>query len=142
MRKEDVVDQGLVQLILEHFLAPVSSGKYDNEGELLKVGILHLSGVLVQYCPNLLSTGRKDIVKTGWNFVNNSDDLVVKQCANILLCRFCDPFEGSATFIWGPWKSHSFAAHRGQDVDEASARYSYPDVAQAPLIADESFNWG
>ncbi|EJD48939.1 hypothetical protein AURDEDRAFT_150681 [Auricularia subglabra TFB-10046 SS5] len=99
LRKEEVVDQVLINLILEQFLGPASTNKYDNEEELLKVGILHLSSILVQYCPALLTAGRKEMIKTGWNFLNGSEDLVVKQCANIFLCRFYDAFEAPAKFI-------------------------------------------
>ncbi|KZV89321.1 hypothetical protein EXIGLDRAFT_695695 [Exidia glandulosa HHB12029] len=98
IRQDELVDSNVLSLLFENLLVP---GKFDNEEDLLKVDVLYLSTILVQYRPALVNLSRKDVIKTGWDLGQKSDDLIVKQCSNVFLCRFYDAFEAPAKFVIG-----------------------------------------
>ncbi|KAH7106416.1 FAT domain-containing protein [Auriculariales sp. MPI-PUGE-AT-0066] len=98
VRKDDVVDANIIQLIADNVWKPVANGERD-DSDLIKVGVLMLGSTIVQHRPELLSHDRKEIVRVGWTIQQRSGDLLVRQCSNIYLSRFYDAFESPSKFV-------------------------------------------
>ncbi|KZW00099.1 hypothetical protein EXIGLDRAFT_761962 [Exidia glandulosa HHB12029] len=59
-----------LSLLFENLLV---LGKFENEEDLLKVDVLYLSTILVQYRPALVNLSRKDVIKTGGDLGQKMD---------------------------------------------------------------------
>ncbi|KAJ3764878.1 hypothetical protein FB446DRAFT_795613 [Lentinula raphanica] len=55
---------------------------------MFKIELLHLTTILVQHFPSLVSHLQKDILKCAWHFVGSSNDPIVKETAFLLNARF------------------------------------------------------
>ncbi|KAJ3722891.1 FAT domain-containing protein [Lentinula raphanica] len=71
--------------------------------DMFKIELLHLTTILVQHFPSLVSHVQKDILKCAWHFVGSSDDPIVKQTAFLLNARFFAAFQTPAKFILRTW---------------------------------------
>ncbi|RDW26905.1 hypothetical protein B0I72DRAFT_92085 [Yarrowia lipolytica] len=58
----------------------------------LRFELLHLSALLINYAPQLVAEGRKDMIKFGWNFIK-LDDIVSKQAAYVVISYFIAAYE-------------------------------------------------
>ncbi|KAJ3964784.1 hypothetical protein EV361DRAFT_873727 [Lentinula raphanica] len=56
--------------------------------DMFKIELLHLTTILVQHFPSLVSHLPKDILKCTWHFVGSSNDPIVKETAFLLNARF------------------------------------------------------
>jgi transformation/transcription domain-associated protein len=60
--------------------------------DFLKVELLQLTALLIQYAPNSISDIRKDLIKFAWKHFKN-DDTICKQAAYVVLARFIREYD-------------------------------------------------
>lgn len=64
----------------------------------LKIELLQLTAMIVQYAPSLLTDIRKDIIKFGWHYLR-LEDATCKQAAYVLIARFITAFETPSKIV-------------------------------------------
>ncbi|EPB81798.1 hypothetical protein HMPREF1544_11483 [Mucor circinelloides 1006PhL] len=69
------------------------SGDEDQYAEdSLRVELLQLTAMIIQYAPQLMTDMRKDVIKFGWHYLR-LEDATCKQAAYVLIARFITAFE-------------------------------------------------
>ncbi|KAF7725495.1 hypothetical protein EC973_009595 [Apophysomyces ossiformis] len=58
----------------------------------LRIELLQLTAMIVQYAPHLLADLRKEVIKFGWNYLRR-EDATCKQAAYVLISRFIAAYE-------------------------------------------------
>lgn len=58
----------------------------------LRIELLQLTAMIVQYAPQLLADLRKEVIKFGWNYIR-LEDATSKQAAYVLIARFIAAYE-------------------------------------------------
>ncbi|KAI8806472.1 hypothetical protein BJ742DRAFT_680099, partial [Cladochytrium replicatum] len=89
-----IVDSKLVEMVHLRVWHPMLGDHADvlvsDEG--LRLELLQLTTLLVQYFPEAISESRKDVIKFAWGSLK-TEEVTCKQAAYVLLCRFVAAFE-------------------------------------------------
>ncbi|CAO3698502.1 unnamed protein product [Rhizopus microsporus] len=64
----------------------------------LRIELLQLTAMIIQYAPDLLADLRKEVIKFGWNYIR-LDDATCKQAAYVLIARFITAFETPSKIV-------------------------------------------
>jgi len=91
----DVVDSNIVQGIMRDALDPT---KWERYTEPLKVELLKLSSLLIEYLKSELLDYRRELIKFVWNHLKHEDN-VIRQWAYISVCRFIAAYDTPAKMI-------------------------------------------
>ncbi|KAG0164843.1 hypothetical protein DFQ30_009322 [Apophysomyces sp. BC1015] len=72
----------------------MSESSEDNQytEDSLRIELLQLTAMIVQYAPQLLADLRKEVIKFGWNYLRR-EDATSKQAAYVLIARFIAAYE-------------------------------------------------
>ena len=70
--------------------------------DALTIELIHMTGLMIQHCPDLIHETRKDVMKSAWASVS-SEDAVVKQTSNLLIARFFKAFDSPSKLILKVW---------------------------------------
>lgn len=71
-------------------------------GDALKIELLQMSTLIVRHCSDVLSEVRKDIIKTGWLYIRDTDP-TVKHTAYLLIARFIENNVSPINIIMQVW---------------------------------------
>ncbi|CAO3644378.1 unnamed protein product [Mucor hiemalis] len=75
---------------------PVDVDQYAEDS--LRIELLQLTAMIVQYTPNLLTDLRKEVIKFGWNYLR-LEDATCKQAAYVLIARFITAFDTPSKIV-------------------------------------------
>ncbi|KAK4510703.1 uncharacterized protein ATC70_005136 [Mucor velutinosus] len=76
-----------------------SSGDEDQYAEdSLRIELLQLTAMIIQYAPQLMTDMRKDVIKFGWHYLR-LEDATCKQAAYVLVARFITAFETPSKIV-------------------------------------------
>ena len=90
---QEIVDVSMVELMQNRIWAPLSSENDETASEdALKVELLQLTVLLIQYVPEAISDIRKDIIKFAWKHFK-IEDTITKQSAYVVLARFIREYD-------------------------------------------------
>lgn len=64
----------------------------------LRIELLQMTAMIVQYSPQLLTDLRKEIIKFGWNYLR-LEDATCKQAAYVLIARFITAFDTPSKIV-------------------------------------------
>ncbi|KAI8989366.1 hypothetical protein BDB01DRAFT_537511 [Pilobolus umbonatus] len=64
----------------------------------LRIELLQLTSMIIQYVPQLLTDMRKEIIKFGWHYLR-LEDATCKQAAYVLIARFITAFETPSKIV-------------------------------------------
>ncbi|KDQ21071.1 hypothetical protein BOTBODRAFT_142417 [Botryobasidium botryosum FD-172 SS1] len=104
-RKEELVDADTLNGIHVKIWRPmvnVAGDVFPGSDDALKIELMHMSCILVQYRSDLMQDARKDVIKFAWLYIV-SEDAIVKQTAYILIARFFDAFDSPVKLILRVW---------------------------------------
>ncbi|KAI9246865.1 hypothetical protein BY458DRAFT_560504 [Sporodiniella umbellata] len=90
----EVLDATIMeQLVRKVWSQPALDGTENQYADdSLRIELLQLTAIIVQYAPELMTDYRKEVIKFGWNYIR-LDDSTCKQAAYILVARFITAFE-------------------------------------------------
>ncbi|KAG2214450.1 hypothetical protein INT46_007375 [Mucor plumbeus] len=75
------------------------SGDEDQYAEdSLRIELLQLTAMIIQYAPQLMTDMRKDVIKFGWHYLR-LEDATCKQAAYVLIARFITAFETPSKIV-------------------------------------------
>lgn len=101
--KGGLVDEEIVKMLHSRIWAPMNiKDSFPEQDDALKVELLHLTSIMVQYYPQLLIDVQKVIIKSTWNYIT-SEDVVVKYTAYLLAARFFESFPTPEKFVVRAW---------------------------------------
>lgn len=92
----DVFDASMVSTFVKEVL--FKDGIPAVHGDRLRVELLRLSTLLLEYAPEALEDHRKDMIKFSWGLLK-SDDLNCKNWAHLNICRFIAAFETPTNIV-------------------------------------------
>jgi hypothetical protein len=92
----DVFDTSMVSTFVKEVL--FKDGSPAVHGDRLRVELLRLSTLLLEYAPDALEDHRKEVIKFSWGLLK-SDDLNCKNWAYLNICRFISAFETPANIV-------------------------------------------
>ncbi|KAG2212646.1 hypothetical protein INT47_000623 [Mucor saturninus] len=75
---------------------PAEEDQYAEDS--LRIELLQLTAMIVQYAPQLLTDLRKEIIKFGWNYLR-LEDATCKQAAYVLIARFITAFDTPSKIV-------------------------------------------
>ncbi|GAA5802218.1 hypothetical protein HPULCUR_007681 [Helicostylum pulchrum] len=75
---------------------PVEEDQYAEDS--LRIELLQLTAMIVQYAPQFLTDLRKEIIKFGWNYLR-LEDATCKQAAYVLIARFITAFDTPSKIV-------------------------------------------
>lgn len=81
------------------YIAQMQRNEIDDN---LVIELLQMSNILVQYCPNVLTDQRKEIVKVAWDCMKTRD-ATARHMGYLLGARFFTAFESPQNFIRNTW---------------------------------------
>ncbi|OAD08306.1 hypothetical protein MUCCIDRAFT_32523, partial [Mucor lusitanicus CBS 277.49] len=64
----------------------------------LRIELLQLTAMIIQYAPQLMTDMRKDVIKFGWHYLR-LEDATCKQAAYVLIARFITAFETPSKIV-------------------------------------------
>ncbi|RUP49800.1 hypothetical protein BC936DRAFT_141434 [Jimgerdemannia flammicorona] len=64
----------------------------------LRIELLQMTALIVQYAPQLVTEARKDVIKFGWNFLK-LEDVTGKHAAYVLISRFIAAYETPSKIV-------------------------------------------
>ena len=90
----EVVDSEIIAKVHSNIWAPLSTDKLDDfiTEDVLKVELLQLTALLIQYASNSVSEIRKDLIKFAWKHFK-VEDTICKQAAYVVLARFISEYD-------------------------------------------------
>ncbi|KAG1055750.1 hypothetical protein G6F43_002312 [Rhizopus delemar] len=88
------------QLVRKVWAHSGSDGADENQysEDSLRIELLQLTAMIVQYAPDLLTDLRKEVIKFGWNYIR-LEDSTCKQAAYVLIARFITAFETPSKIV-------------------------------------------
>eukprot|EP00002_Diphylleia_rotans_P036225 TRINITY_DN7963_c0_g1_i1.p1 TRINITY_DN7963_c0_g1~~TRINITY_DN7963_c0_g1_i1.p1 ORF type:complete len:3345 (+),score=544.19 TRINITY_DN7963_c0_g1_i1:49-10083(+) len=89
---KELVSPAAIQSIINDVVDAKTTETTVTNGEPLKIELLRLATLLVRYMSSELMDHRRDLIKYAWSHFKN-DDLVSKNCAYILVCRFIEAYD-------------------------------------------------
>lgn len=100
----DLIDAKLLETVHELIWgAVVTNDKVlADAGDALKIELLRMSTLLVQYCSDRLEKEKKDVIKMGWVYITDPDP-TVKHTAYLLLARFIENNECPKKIVVNVW---------------------------------------
>ncbi|EON62943.1 hypothetical protein W97_02169 [Coniosporium apollinis CBS 100218] len=112
-----LVDRSLIQVITDKLWLPQSISDISEGADQLGVDhsrmeLLQLTTLLMKYHHNLIQDKRKDIIKTGWNFIK-LEDVINKHAAYVSLAYFMAHYE-TPPKIARPVYQQLLKAHQGE----------------------------
>lgn len=101
---ERLLDADYVNQLHRLIWQPITENSaFADSDDMLKIELLHFTTILVQSYSDLLEEVKKDIIKCAWQYITNSDDIIVKQTAYLLAARFFAAFPTPQKFILRAW---------------------------------------
>ncbi|KAI7863236.1 hypothetical protein BDF14DRAFT_1989138 [Spinellus fusiger] len=91
----EIFDTKMLEQLEIKIWAPFNSdSSEDNQytEDALRIEMLQLTAMIIQYAPQLLTDLRKEVIKFGWNHLR-LDDATSKQAAYVLISRFIATYE-------------------------------------------------
>jgi transformation/transcription domain-associated protein len=97
---DDIIDAGIIKLYHNLVWQPVVADNWEvtQKSDFLKVELLQLTILLVEYAHHTISELRKDIIKYLWNHLK-IEDITCKHAAYVTLSRFIQEFETPAKIV-------------------------------------------
>jgi transformation/transcription domain-associated protein len=101
--KGGLIDEEIVKMLHSRIWAPMNiKDSFPEQDDALKVELLHLTSIMVQYYSQFLVEVQKVIIKSTWNYIT-SEDVVVKYTAYLLAARFFESFPTPEKFVVRAW---------------------------------------
>ncbi|KAI8897674.1 hypothetical protein BC833DRAFT_539959 [Globomyces pollinis-pini] len=94
----DIFSQDVVQSIMTCMWTTTSEPGNESDMDALKVAQLQLSTLLLYQVPNIIEGFKKEVIKFAWSNAK-MEDLIAKQSAFVLLCRFIKEFEAPPKIV-------------------------------------------
>lgn len=97
----DVLDSKMMEQLDSKIWAHLGSDaneEHQYAEDSLRIELLQLTAMIVQYAPLLLTDIRKDIIKFGWNYLR-LEDATCKQAAYVLIARFITAFDTPSKIV-------------------------------------------
>ncbi|ORX90024.1 hypothetical protein K493DRAFT_381622 [Basidiobolus meristosporus CBS 931.73] len=97
----EIIDEAMIEQIhtkIWHPLSLESPEECHHSGDFLKIELLQMTTLIIQYASHLITDARKDVIKFGWNFLK-LDDITAKQAAYLLIARFIAAYETPSKII-------------------------------------------
>jgi transformation/transcription domain-associated protein len=97
----DVLDSKVMEQLDSKIWAQLGSDASEENQyaeDSLRIELLQLTAMIVQYAPLLLTDIRKDIIKFGWHYLR-LEDATCKQAAYVLIARFITAFETPSKIV-------------------------------------------
>ncbi|KAK9721294.1 transcription-associated protein 1 [Basidiobolus ranarum] len=97
----EIIDEAMIEQIhtkIWHPLSLESPEECHHSGDFLKIELLQMTTLIIQYASQLITDARKDVIKFGWNFLK-LDDITAKQAAYLLIARFIAAYETPSKII-------------------------------------------
>ena len=122
----EVVDASMVSKFVKEIL--FKDGLPAFHGDRLRVELLRLSTLLLEYNPIEIEDHKKDIIKFAWNLLK-SDDLYCKNWAYLNVCRFISAFNTPANIVMQVYIALLRAFQlEGRDLVRASVSILVPSL--------------
>lgn len=80
---------------------PLIHARHEGEDNLV-IELLHMSAIIVHYCPNVIGENRKDIIMVAWESIKRGD-ATVKHMAYLLAGRFFNAYESPPNIVRPTW---------------------------------------
>ncbi|KAJ2091537.1 transcription-associated protein 1 [Coemansia sp. RSA 986] len=77
----------------------------------VKLELVQLSSILIRHATNAIADLRKDIIKFGWLFIRNNDDIMIKNASYVLVAQFIAAFDTPPKIILQAYSSLLKAHH-------------------------------
>ncbi|KAI8367767.1 hypothetical protein BD560DRAFT_353389 [Blakeslea trispora] len=103
-RKEDgntVLDNAMVEQLNQKLWSQLTTDTSDEDQyveDSVRIELLQLTAMIVQYASHLLTDLRKEIIKFGWHYLR-LEDATCKQAAYVLIARFISAFETPSKIV-------------------------------------------
>lgn len=92
---EEILDSKMMEQLDYKLWGQLMSEALDDNQyakDSLRIELLQLTAMIVQYAPSLLADLRKEVIKFGWNYIR-LEDATSKQSAYVLIARFIAAYE-------------------------------------------------
>lgn len=96
--KEMLDGEMMKQLVNKVWIPPLDGTENQYADDSLRIELLQLSAMIVQYAPDLITDFRKEVIKFGWNYIR-LDDSTCKQAAYVLVARFITAFDTPSRIV-------------------------------------------
>ena len=96
-----ILDSKIMEQLDSKIWAHLSSDPADVDQyaeDSLRIELLQLTAMIVQYAPNTLTDLRKEVIKFGWNYLK-LEDATCKQAAYVLITRFITAFDTPSKIV-------------------------------------------
>ncbi|KAK3822766.1 MAG: hypothetical protein J3Q66DRAFT_279230 [Benniella sp.] len=90
-----VIDRAMIEEIHSKIWQPLLSKNPDENhynDDALRIELLQMTSLILQFASDLIADARKDIIMFGWNYLK-LDDITGKQAAYVLIARFIAAFD-------------------------------------------------
>ena len=91
----EILDSAMMEQLLEKIWANLlMEANEDNQytEDSLRIELLQMTAMIVQYAPQLLADRRKEVIKFGWNYLR-LEDATSKQAAYVLIAHFIAAYD-------------------------------------------------
>lgn len=101
--EEDIIMRATPARISQAIWQPILSARLNNNEDSLVIEIVHMTAILVQYCPNVVGDVRKDIIKVAWESIRRTGDATVKHMSYLLAGRFFNSYDSPQNIVRTTW---------------------------------------
>ena len=99
---DNIIVKSVPQRISAAIWVPLIHARHGSE-DSLHIELLHMSAILVHYCPDVVGEVRKDIIMVAWESIKRAGDATVKHMAYLLAGRFFNAFESPSNIVRPTW---------------------------------------
>lgn len=98
---QSVIDHAMISEIHSKIWQPLLNENSDDNlysDDALKIELLQMTSLILQFASDLIADARKDIIIFGWNYLK-IDDITGKQAAYVLIARFIAAYDTPSKII-------------------------------------------
>jgi transformation/transcription domain-associated protein len=99
---DNIIVKGVPSRITAAIWHPLIAARHGGE-DSLHIELLHMSAILVHYCPDVVGEVRKDIIMVAWESIRRAGDATVKHMAYLLAGRFFHAYESPSNIVRPTW---------------------------------------
>jgi transformation/transcription domain-associated protein len=99
---DNIIVKGVPARITTAIWHPLIAARHGGE-DSLHIELLHMSAILVHYCPDVVGEVRKDIIMVAWESIRRAGDATVKHMAYLLAGRFFHAYESPSNIVRPTW---------------------------------------